>query len=189
MQFCPWYRKVFWEHELVKVICLPRERNKRERKWGMTLNFISSDALAPGGPLHYTFMGQKQSSLLSPCFFYFSCLHLSLPHTCACYLQSWSSFCWPQSAACVVSAAFDLRRRQLMWACAYSLSCYFSSVGKLLYISSCQCSTGRKMDEKQCDTFRRFTVRAWWHFSSHCRHWNTFQTLFANGTLSAHTTE
>lgn len=132
--------------------------------------------------------GAKAVSLL----FYFSCLHLSLPHSSACYLQSWNSFCWLQSAACVVSVAFDLRRTQLMWACAYSLTCYFSlwiSIGKLLYISSCQCTTGRKMDGKQCDTLRRFTVRAWWHFSSHYRHWNAFQTLFANGTLSAHTTE
>ena len=39
---------------------------KKERKWGMTLNCTSSDSLAPHGPLHYAFMGQKNICSSSP---------------------------------------------------------------------------------------------------------------------------
>lgn len=54
------------------------EKRKQKGSEGMMLNFIFFDALAPRGPLHYTFIEQMQFSLLSLCLFFFPLI--SFPH-------------------------------------------------------------------------------------------------------------
>ena len=98
----------------------------------MTLNFISSDALARGGPLHYTFMGQMLLSLLSPCFFFLlptplsTSLYLSLMlmfNTSVRCLQK-QGLCRPQSEA--VFVAFDLAAKCIQMSALHKVPLLFS---------------------------------------------------------------
>lgn len=119
---------VYWERRERKSKAI--EREKKEGKWGMTLKFISSDALAPGGLLHYTLMGQMQLSLLSRHFFFSPCLpptpstspFLSLmliSDTSVCYFQIWNGFCLTSVCCSCGLCGFWPESWAVLWVCAY----------------------------------------------------------------------
>lgn len=174
------------------------EREKKERKkrrdvklyllwrtcpwWSITLHIHGAEEVVPALPLFLFF-------LMSPA----HCLHLSL------FLSKFQHFrlllskmkliffsmTWVYCLCLSFYLFVLLHTYRLMHYINYYCSFLFAlfsnawiffffliwvSVVKLLYISGCQLSTGKKIDGEECITLVRFVDRARWHFSQHWRH-------------------